>query len=198
MPRFATLAVILLLLGGCAQKKACIVDPDHDREYTTALEYKDFREIAAKVNDELLRNAWRLQPGAVLAIGTVINDTCCHFSTDLVTDKITEALTNSRKISVSSAVAPPRAGTEQLLRALRSIRGDTEFNPAAIPGTGTLAAPDLALSGKIIQRNIRRDNGGLQIEYHYLFTLINLHTGLQLCQPSGVIVKAITQDRPAW
>lgn len=197
MKRVAGLCIAIMLACGCASDKVVPIDRDRDSENPTALSYRDFDAMAAEAVQSLLASG-RLASGAVLAMGRVTNDTCIHFPVSLITAKIEQGLTNSGRVRVTSAVAADPAGTEQLIAATRRLRADAEFDAATIAGKGALIAPDLAFSGRITQRNIRRANGGIQVEYHYIFQVTDLKTGLQIWQYPGVIGKRVAPGWPVW
>lgn len=194
------MVTLLCLTCGCASDRVVRVDRETDTENLTALSYKDFEKMAADTTDGMLKSGRFARNGNpfVLAIGRIVNDTCIHFDSSLLTVKVSETLTNSGQILVSSAVASDPAGTEQLIAATRALRSNAEFDAITIAGKGQLLAPDFALSGRIVQRNVRRDNGGIQVEYHYFFEVTDLKTGLQYWQFPGVIAKRVPPDWPVW
>ena len=59
-----------------------------------------------------------------------------------------------------------------------SEKGD-EFKQDTLQAKGQLIAPELSISGKIIQRNIRYDNNKQQVEYYFQLQLTSMATGLR-------------------
>ena len=87
---------------------------------------------------------------------------------------------------------------EALVQAARSVRGDAEFNQATVAKTGQLVAPTHSLYGKIIQREVRMDNGDKQIEYYFQLRITEIATGLQWWQKQYVIGKRADAKTPTW
>ena len=132
---------------------------------------------------------------AVVAFGRMTNDTCQHLDPDLLTQKLAEALLLSERFEVSAAFGATRDAT---VGDVRAVRGDAEFDAATLQAKGTLRAPDLSLSGRLIQRNVRRDNGGLRIEYFLTLRATRLSDGVAVWQDSCQVVKAVGPGMPAW
>ena len=91
------------------------------------------------------------------------------------------------------------AGTDRAtVSAARTVRGNAEFDAATIQRKGQLKAPDLAITGKLTQRNVRRDNGGTRIEYFLTLKATRLADGVALWQDSRQTVKAVAKGMPTW
>jgi hypothetical protein len=61
-----------------------------------------------------------------------------------------------------------------------------------------MIAPDLSLSGKIMQRNIRVDNSTQRVEYYFQMSLTDINTGLAFWEDERVIGKQGSNKSVAW
>ena len=189
------------LIAGCTTPTTRI-DLRNDRGPQVAgLDYRDLQEAASATLQSLFASG-RLDrkdgQAYVLTVGRVTNDTPQHFDTDTLTSYITEELMNSGKVMVTSAMAASAANRDEMVQAARSVRGDAEFNQATVAKTGQLVAPTHSLYGKIIQREVRMDNGDKQIEYYFQLRITEIATGLQWWQKQYVIGKRADAKTPTW
>lgn len=188
--------VLPLLLPLCAALAGCAsrterVDPTRSAETTVSF---DARDIAA-ATDELVRSLLESprvggtpeQP-RVVAWGAVVNDTCQHLDSSALTGAITDALLESDRFLFSTAVAARSSDRDALSTEAR----------AAAPAAKRLRSPDLSLSGKLLQANVRRDNGGTRIEYLFTLRATDLATGTLLWQKNVQVVKAVAAGMPVW
>jgi hypothetical protein len=67
-----------------------------------------------------------------------------------------------------------------------------------MPNKGTLIAPDLSLSGKIYQNNLRYDKKNQQVEYYFQLKLTDLKTGKRFWQKEVLIGKRGSNKTVAW
>ena len=134
-----------------------------------AIDYRDLTEAAFEMLQSLYGSG-RLDLSCgkqvVVAVDKVVNDTMEKLDTDTFTSYIIEELVNRGCAVIAS----------------RDVRA-TE-NPVT-----QRIAPTHALSGKIVQRVIRLDNGDRQIEYYFIMRLAELSSGLQLWQKQHFIGK---------
>jgi len=80
----------------------------------------------------------------------------------------------------------------------RQLRQSAEFNQSTVAGTGQMIAPDLSLSGKLLQRNIRVSSGTQQVEYYFQLTLTDISTGLALWEGESFIGKRGSSKSVSW
>lgn len=194
-----SLLLPLLCLGCAAATER--VDTHADRETTVSFDYRDIDGAAAALAQSLLASPRLGDDGSrvpVVVLGRVVNDTCQHLDADLITAKLGEALLASGRFAVSSVFAGNASGRDAIVSDARSVRGKDAFAPSSVPGKGRLRAPDLALSGKLTQRNVRRDNGGQRIEYFLTLRATRLSDGTAVWQGSSQTVKAVADGMPVW
>lgn len=164
------------------------------------LSYQDFQKAANASIDSMLRSGVLNKKSGgryVLAISEVINDTLQRIDTDQLVKKIRVALLQSGKVVVTTAVS--HAGSEdKMSMQTRKLRGHSEFKQTTVATKGQMIAPDLSLSGKIIQRNIRIDNSSEQIEYYFQLTLTDINTGLAFWEGEIVLGKRSSSGSVSW
>jgi len=168
---------------------------------TAPLGNADVKRAASEMLQSLYRSG-RLDRGDgqlyVMTVGKVKNDTMQRFDTDILTSYITQELMKSGKVMVTSAMAAGADNRDQMVNGVRSVRGNAEFNQGTVVQAGQLVAPTHSVYGKIIQREIRMDNGDKQIEYYFQLRIVELATGLQWWQKQALIGKRADGSTPTW
>jgi hypothetical protein len=195
------MAAVAAVITGCVTPTTRI-DIHNDRgPQVAALDYRDLQEAASAMLQSLFRSGRLDRPDGqayVMTVGKVKNDTPQRFDTDTLTSYITEELMNSGKVMVTSAMAATADNRDEMVNAARSVRGNAEFNQATVAKTGQLVAPTHSLFGKIIQREIRMDNGDKQIEYYFQLRITEIASGLQWWQKQHLIGKRTDARTPTW
>ncbi len=194
-------AAVAAAFTGCVTPTTRIDIHNDNGPRVAGLDYRDLQEAASATLQSLFASG-RLdrKDGQmyVLTVGRVANDTPQHFDTDTLTSYITEELMNSGKVMVTSAMAASASNRDEMIQGARSVRGDAEFNQATVAKTGQLVAPTHSLYGKIVQREIRMDNGDKQVEYYFQLRITEIATGLQWWQKQYVIGKRTDGRTPTW
>jgi len=197
-----SLSTLLLagLMTGCADKTERI-DMNNDKgAQVMGLDYRDFNEAASKaIQSMLMSGALDKKNGDryVLAISRVTNDTMQHIDTDQLIKKIRVELLKSGKVVVTTAVGANGA-EDKMSKQARELRNDDEFNQNTVQKKGTMVAPDMSLSGKILQRNVAMDDGKQQVEYYFMLSLTEIKTGLAWWEGETVIGKRGSGKSVAW
>ena len=188
------------LMTGCAPKTERI-DMNNDKgAQVMGLDYRDFDEAASKaVQSMLMSGALDKKNGDryVLAISRVSNDTMQHIDTDQLIKKIRVELLNSGKVVVTTAVSA-NGPEDAMSKQARELRNDEEFNQSTVQKKGTMVAPELSLSGKILQRNVAMDDGKQQVEYYFMLSLTEIKTGLAWWEGETVIGKRGSGKSVSW
>lgn len=189
------------LVSGCTTPTTRIDVRNDLGAVVAGLDYRDVQLAAGKLVQSLLGSG-RLDRGDgqmyVLAVGQVKNDTMQRFDTDILTSYITEELMNSGKVMVTSAMSASPDNRDQMVNGVRSVRGNAEFNQGTVAQVGQLVAPTHSVYGKVIQREIRMDNGDKQVEYYFQLRIVELATGLQWWQKQELIGKRTDGTTPTW
>lgn len=200
---FQTAVLLLLiaaLLAGCAQRTR-IVDPETDDADTPlALDYRDFERAAMEATESMLSSSIINQPRDepyVMAVSRITNDTMQRIDTDQLVKKIRIALLQSGKVVTTSAVSGS-GSQDVLVDEVRRNRESDEFREDTKVGKGELISPDLSLSGKIFQRNLRQDEDTQQVEYYFQLTLTNLRNGLAVWEGETPIIKRGSNKAVSW
>ena len=198
----ALLSIILVgsMLLGCGGVQ--YVDNADSREYSSlGIDYHDLEKAAGDNIKSLLESAYvrslaGLEKPKVLAISNVINDTMQHFSTQELTRKITRDMRNSGKFILTMAFAGSGGSKDTMLDSVRNARKNDEVNQYGVPEKGNIIAPELSLSGKIIQRNTKV-RSKQRVDYFFLLTLTDLKSGLVVWDNEVNIIK-VGKNASAW
>ncbi len=197
-----TLSALLAagLMSGCADKTERIDIHNDKGDQVMGLDYRDFSQAAAEaVQSMLMSGAVDKKNGDryVLAISRITNDTMQHIDTDQLIKKIRVELLKSGKVVVTTAVGANGA-EDKMSKQARELRNDDEFNQNTVQKKGTMVAPDMSLSGKILQRNVAMDNGKQQVEYYFMLSLTEIKTGLAWWEGETVIGKRGSGKSVSW
>ena len=116
----------------------------------------------------------------------------------MLTKKIRTTLLKSGTAQIATNFSGEDTTTEKM----RSMRTNAEYDQETIAKTGTLVAPNMSLSGKMLQRNLKLDSGWFssvdtRTEYYLQLTLTDLKTGLSVWEDEQPIIKEGT-DAPTW
>ena len=195
---------IALTLALCACGGTRVVDLNDEKDVAAMqdvmeLEYRDWTNTAEKMTDSMLKsNAFRKVQNPVIAMGNIVNDTQQRFDTDILTKKIRTTLLKSG----TAQIATNFSGEDLTSEKMRTQRSNAEYDQSTIAKTGTLVAPNMSLSGKMLQRNLKLQSGILssvdtRIEYYLQLTLTDLKTGLSVWEDEQPIIKEVTHA-PTW
>ncbi len=163
------------------------------------LEYRDWTNTAENMTKSMLASgAFSKIDKPVIAIGNIVNDTQQRFDTDILTKKIRTTLLKSGK----AQIATNYTGEDTNADAVRKLRDNIEYAQTTIANKGMLIAPNMSLSGKMLQRNLKLDSGifssvDTRVEYYLQLTLTDLTTGLSIWEDEQPIVKEGTHA-PTW
>jgi hypothetical protein len=188
------------ILSGCTATTQNINMYNDNGGAVMALDYRDFQQAAGESVDSMLRSgALNKQGGGryVLAVSRIINDTMQRIDTDQLVKKIRVELLQSGKVVVTTAVGANGAEDRMSMQA-RELRKSDEFNQKTVAKKGQMIAPDLSLSGKIIQRNVRISKGKQQVEYYFQLTLTDINSGLAFWEGESVIGKRGSSKSVSW
>jgi len=190
------------LFSGCMQSTQNIdIHNDKDAKAVMGLDYRDFQGAAQDMVQSLVNSgAITKKDGGryVLTISRIVNDTMQHIDTDQLVKKIRVGLLRTGKVVVTTAVGIDGAEDKMSMKTRKELRGNDEFNQKTVAKKGQMIAPDLSLSGKIIQRNITIDKDTQQVEYYFQMTLTDINTGLAFWEDEKVIGKRGSNSSVAW
>jgi uncharacterized protein (TIGR02722 family) len=193
------LFVSLLMLAGCATPTRYIDPAADDGPVTMTMDYRDFEKAATEAVDDMLASGAVSKPNGeryIMVVSRVTNDTMQRIDTDQLTKKIRVGLLRSGKVVTTTAVGLDGAEDEMSARA-RELRDSEEFDQSGVQRKGTLKAPDLSLSGKILQRN-HTAGKEQQVEYYIQLSLTDLVTGLATWEAETPIIKRGPNESVSW
>ncbi len=198
----------ILPIALCAVLAACggtrVVDLDDARDVATMqdvmeLEYRDWEKTAANMTDSMLKSgALTGVKKPVIAVANIKNDTMQRFDTDILIKKIRTTILKSGRAQIATNFT----GEDTTSNTVRNTRGNAEYDQSTFAGTGTLIAPNMSLSGKMLQRNLKIQSGWFssvdtRVEYYLQLTLTDLKTGLSVWEDEQPIVKE-GDHAPTW
>ena len=193
-----------LLIAGCSGPETVMIDTVNDEgKPVMALDYRDFNQAASEMIQSMINSGALKKPGGgryVMTTARVTNDTMQRIDTDQLMAKIEEELLNSGMVVMTSAVGGEGAPDEMIyeMRDIRDSATGDEFEQETLAGKRTLIAPELSVSGKILQRNIRYDNNRQQVEYYFQLRITDLKTGLRFWQKESLIGKRGSNRSVSW
>lgn len=193
-------ASLTMLFTGCESLPQNIdMRNDHKAHAVMGLDYRDFQRTANVLVQSLLGSGrLRKSDGTpyIMTCGKVLNDTMQRIDTDQLMAKIEESLLNSGQVIMTSAIAAD--GGDDMVYKVRELRNLDEFNQATIPQKGQLVAPELSISGKIIERQVAYGRGKTQVEYYFQLEVARIGTGLMLWKKEEVIGKRGSSKSVTW
>jgi uncharacterized protein (TIGR02722 family) len=191
---------LAMLVAGCESIPQNIDMQNDDGHAVMGLDYRDF-ELAANdlVQSLLSSGTLRKDNGGryVVTTSTIVNDTMQRIDTDQLLAKIEESLMNSGQVVMTSAIGAGD-GTDEMVYQVRDLRNSDEFNQNTVVNKGQLVAPELSISGKILQRDIRYERNKTQVEYCFQLKVTNLSNGLRFWQKEKVIGKRGSSKSVSW
>ncbi|MBN1325251.1 MAG: penicillin-binding protein activator LpoB [Alphaproteobacteria bacterium] len=198
----AVFASLLVALGGCGETN--VVDLNNQAEVAgmqnvMELEYRDWTKTAENMTSSMLKSgAFGRVKDPIIAMGPMKNDTMQRFDTDIMTKKIRTVIVNSGRAQIATNFT----GEDSTSDTVRNTRGNSEYAANTIVAKGTLVAPNMSLSGKMIQRNLELKSGWFsstdtRVEYYLQLTLTDLKTGLSVWEDEQPIVKE-GDHAPTW
>ncbi|MCL1902075.1 MAG: penicillin-binding protein activator LpoB [Alphaproteobacteria bacterium] len=197
-------ALCTLLIALCACGGVNVVDLDNpgevsDMQNVMALEYRDWLATSDMMVKSMLNSgAFARVERPIIAIAGVTNDTMQRFDTDILVKKIRSDLVNSGRAQIATNFS----GEDTTSNQVRAERGNAEYAAGTIAAQGTLIAPNLSLSGKMIQRNFELRTCWLcsskdRVEYYLQLALTEVKTGLTVWEDTKPIIKE-GRNAPTW
>jgi penicillin-binding protein activator len=191
--------IIFLMLSSCTTTQN--IDMNNDSgDAVMGLDYRDFEHAATQALYSMLQSPALTKPGGgryVLAVSRVRNDTMQRIDTNQLIKKIRVQLLESGKVIVTTAVGID-GPEDSMSMQVRQLCESDEFNQSTVSAKGQMIAPELSLSGKIIQRNVSVSRWVQQVEYYFHLTLTDINTGLAIWEGETVIGKRGSNQSVSW
>ncbi|WP_428354471.1 penicillin-binding protein activator LpoB [Methyloprofundus sp.] len=163
------------------------------------VDFKDWQIAAEKGINSLLESGVLNRTDGrktIMMISTIKNSTTQHINTRILTDKIRQALLRSGKALTTTAVGgngPDDAASKQV----RRLEEDDMFNQSTVQKRGTAIAPDMSLSGEIVQQTSKQ--GRMRESYFFFHMAVtDLATGLAVWEDNVEIAKQGKQPLMGW
>lgn len=200
MKQAIILTLAALVLAGCSASPTRYVDPAADNgPVSMGMDYRDFEKAATEAVEDMLASGAVSNPNGgryIMVVSRISNDTMQRIDTDQLTKKIRVSLLRSGKVVTTTAVGLNGAEDEMNMAA-RELRNSEEFDQSGVQKKGTLQAPDLSLSGKILQKN-QSLGDEQQVEYYIQLSLTDLASGLAFWEGETPIIKRGSNDSVSW
>lgn len=197
--RSVVLSLSLAVLAGCATPTRYVDPAADDGPVAMTMDYRDFEKAATDAVEDMLASGAVSNPNGgryIMVVSRITNDTMQRIDTDQLTKKIRVALLRSGKVVTTTAVGINGPEDEMSMKA-RELRNSEEFDQSGVQRKGTLQAPDLSLSGKILQRN-HRVGSEQQVEYYIQLSLTDLASGLAFWEGETPIIKRGSDSSVSW
>jgi len=183
-----------IIMNSCASKTQ-IIDTDNDStERVAALEGRDFEKASNSMIEDMLEMGTLSRSDGrpyILVISRIENDTMQRIDVDELSKSIRIALMKSGKVRVTAF------NEDAMVMASGQLRQSREFNQSNVRGLGSLAAPELSLSGRITQREFIV-SGKKRIEYRFSMSITDLRNGLTLWEGEEKIRKLADKNTVTW
>jgi uncharacterized protein (TIGR02722 family) len=199
----AAMVVLALVFAGCTPPTKTIDVTNDEGKPVMELDYRDFDKAAVDMVQSMIASGVFKKPDGsryVVTTAMVLNDTMQRIDTEQLTFKIEQELMNSGMVTMSSAVGG-KGAPDQMVHQVRELRDSEkadEFKQGTMPGKGQLLAPELSISGKILQRNVRYDNNLQQVEYYFQLRVTELAAGTTYWQKETLIGKRGSKKVVPW
>jgi uncharacterized protein (TIGR02722 family) len=178
------------------------IDARNDRSPVgMSLDNRDFEQAAQSLTRSILESE-RIAPRAggeprVMAISRITNDTTLRINTNELIQTIRRELSNSGRIVTTTAIGLD-GPSDPLAMQSRQLRQSGEYNQRTVAARGQMVAPDLSLSGSIIQRTARVDGGAQRVDYIFQLTLTNIRNGIAVWEGQEVITRVGSGRTVSW
>ena len=183
------------LLSGCGSS-ARRIDPTTQGVTTVSdVNTRDWQDVSTRAVNSLIASGALVRPDGrktIVMINEVRNRSGASARTQILTNKMRQALLASGKALTTTAVGG-NGPEDNATRQIRELENDDLFNQATVQKRGTVIAPDMSLSGEIINQSTTagrtREN-----TFYFHVVLTDLQTGLAVWEDNFDISKQETKN----
>ena len=181
------------LLSGCGSS-ARRIDPTTQGVTTVSdVNTRDWQDVSTRAVNSLIASGALVRPDGrktIVMINEVRNRSGASARTQILTNKMRQALLASGKALTTTAVGG-NGPEDNATRQIRELENDDLFNQATVQKRGTVIAPDMSLSGEIINQatNVGRTS---ENTFYFHVVLTDLQTGLAVWEDNFEISKQET------
>jgi len=183
------------LLSGCGST-AHRIDPTTQGVTTVSdVNTRDWQDVASRAVNSLIASGALVRPDGrktVVMINEVRNRSAAAARTQILTNKMRQSLLASGKALTTTAVGG-NGPEDNATRQVRELENDDLFNQSTVQKRGTVIAPDMSLSGEIINQatSVGRTN---ENTFYFHVVLTDLQTGLAVWEDNFEISKQETKS----
>lgn len=188
-----------VLASGCTPKTQLLSQGSPEEPVTMGLSGTDFAQASVDAVQSMLSSgAVDRSDGKknIMVVSTIINDTMQRIDTDQLAKKIRVELLRSGKVMTTTAVGLNGA-EDQMNTVYGQLSRSKKVNQKTVVKQ-SFTAPNMSLSGKIIQRNNRVDDDKQLVEYYFQLTLTDLEHGLAIWEGETPISKLGSAKGTSW
>lgn len=208
MKKFIMLAGVAIVAAGCGTAPHTIdTTTSEGRIATLKISPQDFNEAAdfavqSMLNSPQFTNYLKQYQKdnddmPLLMLGKVVNNTTATINMPVLTERIAEKLMNAGVVQVTTAVAGDGQLKDQSSADIRDLELDDNFNIDTVQKRGTLKAPNLSLSGAIIQQEIT-EGRTTEATYFFSLTLTDNRQGIAVWKGNREVGRQATQSWFGW
>ncbi|MCP4177157.1 MAG: penicillin-binding protein activator LpoB [bacterium] len=186
-----TALFVSAIITGCGTDPYRI-DPKGGSGLTTAhnINFKDWQIVADKAAESLINSGVLKKSNGnknIIMISNVKNKTSQHIDTKLLTARLRRDILKSGQALTTTAISA--SGPEdKATRDVRILEHDELFNKNTVKKNGTVIAPDMSLSGTIIQKKTKL-NRNEESYFFFHVVLTDLKTGLAVWEDNFEVAK---------
>lgn len=189
------ICVVLIIFLGCSDQPKYI---SSEKYSSFDLDPHDFKNIAEKniksmKKSETIKKILKGDEKKVLVISNITDSTKEGVDADIFSKKMATEITKNNLFLVTNALSGDSSNIEGMIKEVRDLRKEEEFNQKNSSKKGDLILPDYSLSGKITQ-NIKSIGNRERSDYLFFLSLTDLRTGLLVWSNDEPISKVINKE----
>lgn len=189
------ICVVLIIFLGCSDQPKYI---SSEKYSSFDLDPHDIKNIVEKniksmKKSEKIKKILKGDEKKVLAISNITDNTKEGVDADIFSKKMATEITKNNLFLITNALSGDSSNIEAMIKKVRDLREEEEFNQKNSSKKGDLILPDYSLSGKITQ-NIKSIGNRERSDYLFFLSLTDLRTGLLLWSNDEPISKVIDKE----
>ncbi|MEA4863279.1 MAG: hypothetical protein AB7F40_07895 [Victivallaceae bacterium] len=187
------LAAVAVLVTACGPSEPRVIDTTQTTGRVRSMQKLspvDFQEAALNSVNKMLaskqfaRYLTQYQAGntdqPLLMLSEVVNKTSTAVNTQVLTERISTALSeDADMVQVTTAAAGAGQHRDEANAQVRDLENDINFDQSTVQQRGTLKAPNLSLSGTIVEQRVQ-ESGTTELTYFFSLKLTDLRSGVQV------------------
>ncbi|MDD3886045.1 MAG: penicillin-binding protein activator LpoB [Victivallaceae bacterium] len=187
--------VAAITLAGCGTAAHRIEPASQGLVTVGDVNTQDWQDVSTKAINSLLSSGVLVRADGrktIVMINPVKNSTSSRANTSILTNKIRQSLLRSGKAVTTTAVGG-KGPEDNATRQVRELENDDMFNQSTVQKRGTVIAPDMSLSGEIINESVSSGRNKENAFYFHV-EMTDLATGLAVWEDTFDISKQETRN----